>query len=385
MRKSYFIFFFLVLMFLTPAGSWAQGEESKKQWRVVPAGQIIKKDYGAFGEVVEISGTVLGDVYAVAGQIFIDGIVDGDVLALGGIVHISGVVTQDIRIAGGQVVISGEIGRNATIIATHVTFTDTAKIGGSVVVGGANVFISSSVGREVRVAGRNFTLSGAVEEDVEAAVENIRITEKAKVGGDFTYWSNQDAFIDKDASISGAIARKSPQQFTGRFQEMAAPFLHWIRPFLGLSSFFTTLIFGLLLIRFFHGYMKTAVYTLRNHTWRALTGGIFTLLVIPVLFGLLIITIVGIPLGFVLLLASSVMLYGARIFVMLLMGQIVMKRLPIGQRGAGDGVAFFAGLVIYSLLILIPVVGWIVSFAAMLFGLGAAIEAMKETYAKSKA
>ena len=95
--------------------------------------------------------------------------------------------------------------------------------------------------------------------------------------------------------------------------------------------------------------------------------------------------VVGIRLGCLVLRAFGGRCYGARIFVIRLMGQIVMKRLSTGQKAPGDGVAFFAGLVIYSLLILIPVVGWIVSFAAMLFGLGAAIEAMKETYAKSKA
>ncbi len=361
----------------------ATGEE--RGWKIVAEGEVVNQDYGAVAEVVRISGTVLGDVYAVGGQIFIDGLVDGDVLALGGVVHIAGEVTQNVRAAGGEVVVSGTIGRNATIVGMNVTFTDEARVQGGVVIGGANVFLSSPVGKEARIAGRNFTLANTVAGDVEAAVENIGLTGKARIEGDFTYWSNKAAQIDEEAVVLGVQERKSPQQLTGRVGKIMEPATRWVKPILGILSFFTTLLFGLLFIRFFPGFSRTTVRTLQIAKWRSLTTGITALLIIPLLFGILIITIVGIPLGFLLLLVSSLLLYGSRIFVMLLLGKFLLGRLSARENGEmGQGLAFFLGLAVYSLLVLIPVVGWFVSLGAMLFGLGAAAETVKEIYVKPK-
>jgi len=351
----------------------------------VAEGEVVDQDYGAVAEVVRISGTVLGDVYAVGGQVFIDGRVEGDLLALGGVVHIAGEVTQNVRAAGGEVVVSGTIGRNATIAGVNVTFTDEARVQGGVVIGGANVFLSSPVGKEVRVAGRNFTLANVVAGDVEAAVENIGLTGRARIEGDFTYWSNKEAQIDEGAVVLGVQERKSPQQLTGRVGKIIEPATRWVKPVLGLSSFFTTLLLGFLLIRFFPGFSRATVHTLQAAKWRSLTTGITALLFIPLLFGILIITIVGIPLGFLLLFVSSLLLYTSRIFVMLFLGQFLLDRFSVRKnREERQGLAFVLGLAVYSLLILIPVVGWLVSFGAMLFGLGAAAETVKEIYVKPK-
>jgi len=119
------------------------------------------------------------------------------------------------------------------------------------------------------------------------------------------------------------------------------------------------------------------VDTLSSRRWRSFTTGITTLLIIPILFGLLIITIVGIPLGLILLTFSSFILYVARIFVMIAIGTFILKR--FGKSGEGFW-TFVIGLVVYSLLVLIPFIGWIISFLAALFGVGAAIQAFKDQY-----
>jgi hypothetical protein len=48
---------------------------------MLPASQVAAADYFAFGELVEISGTVNGDLYALGGAVFIDGRINGDVIA----------------------------------------------------------------------------------------------------------------------------------------------------------------------------------------------------------------------------------------------------------------------------------------------------------------
>jgi len=370
----------LLLAFAIPIAASAQLELESEERKIVPEGVVISEDYAVAGETVEISGTIKGDTYVAGGQIFINGTIDGDLLAIGGTITISGSVTQNVRVIGGQVLVSGTIGRNVTIAAMNANFTDSAEVKGGIVVGGSNVLIAGSVDKDAKIAGRTLNITGSIEEDVEAAVETIRLTSDAEIGGDFTYWSNREAFIDESASVSGTLKRKSPQELPGKLGGAVTSVQSLLKPFLEVVSFFTTFILGVALFRFFPSYSEAVVDTLRRRRWRSLTSGITALLLIPLLFGLLIITIVGIPLGFVLLFISSLILYTARIFVMLLIGRLLIDLL----RGkSGLILAFFVGLLVYTLLVQIPVVGWAVSFLAALFGVGAAVQTLKERVQKS--
>jgi hypothetical protein len=225
------------------------------------------------------------------------------------------------------------------------------------------------------VASRNFTGSNAVAGNLEVASENVRLTQGAKVGGQFTYWSNQEALVAPGVLVEGAIQRKAPAQLLGGAGELVSSAQRFLKPLLGVVSFFSTFILGLLLLYLFPRYTQQSVQTLRKRPLHSVMHGVSALLVIPLAFGLLIITIVGIPLGFLLLFVSSVILYVARIFVMMLVGQLLLERVGWGQRKA---VAFLVGLVLYAALGMVPVISWPVSFLAVLFGLGAAVHAAKD-------
>lgn len=365
------------LLFAGQNNNTQRGEERK----IVAAGEVLNRDYVAAGETIEIAGTVNGDVYIAGGQILINGEINGDLLAIGATISISGKVSQNVRVIGGQVIISGEIGRNVSIGGINIELTNAADIQGGVVIGGANIFLASPIEKDVRVGGRNLTIGNAINGNIEAAVESVRLTSEAAIAGDFTYWSNKEASLDKDAKIEGAITRKAPQGFFIFGGKLVSDFFQAMQPFFAFLSLITTLVLGFLFIRFFPAYTRAVVDTLSSRRWRSFTTGITTLVIIPILFGLLIITIVGIPLGLILLTLSSFILYVARIFVIIAIGTFILKRL---SKTGGDFLAFLIGLIVYSVLVLIPIIGWIVPFFSALFGLGAAVQTFKDLYVRKK-
>src|SRR5579884_3666105 len=85
------------------AGQPRSEERCDKRIVTLPADEVVNEDYFAWGYVVEILGTVHGDVYAAEGEIRMAGTVDGDLLAAGGKVRMEGKVSQNARIAGGEV------------------------------------------------------------------------------------------------------------------------------------------------------------------------------------------------------------------------------------------------------------------------------------------
>ena len=358
--------------------AYAQQEGERK---VVPFGQIIEGDYVAAGDTVEISGVVKGDAYVAGGQVLVNGTIEGDLLVVGGAVSIAGQVEQNVRAAGWQVIISGNVGRNVTVGGMNVEVTKEADLQGNFVAGAANTVLNGPVAKSVKIAGRNLTMSNKVQGDVEAAVDIIRLASGADLQGNFTYWSNREVSFEEGIQVRGTVTRKAGQGFGGYAEQVSDSVSSFLKPFLGITSFLSSLVLGALLIQLFPNFTRQTIFALREKKWRCLSNGLLALLLIPIIFGVFIITIVGIPLGIMLLFFSSLLLYIARIFVMLWVGMLITEKLG---KNISDMWAFVIGLIVYSVLVQVPVIGWVVPSVAAILGLGAIVSRLKETYFANK-
>ncbi|HZX49847.1 MAG TPA: hypothetical protein VFE94_01690 [Candidatus Paceibacterota bacterium] len=382
MKEKFCIAIIAIGVLFSPLLAATKNSSDEEGRKLVPSDMVITEDFGVAGETVEIAGTIQGDAYVAGAQVFVNGVIEGDLIVVGGTITITGKVTQNVRAMGGQVVIAGEVGRNVTAAGMNVTFADSAKVLGGIVVAAANVHLAAPVQKEARIAGRTLTLDNAIEGDLEAAVDTIRFTSNAKVGGDFTYWSNREPLIAQGATIEGNTIKESPAELAAPITEVLSPIQPFIKPFLGLTSFVTTLILGWIFLHFFPGFTKGTVATLKTRKIKSLTTGVTVLLLLPLLVGLLILTIVGIPLGLVLLLVSSLVLYVARIFAMILFGNIILQYFDGKENGM---LAFLIGLVLYSVFSFFPIVGWAISLGAVVFGLGAMVQTLRDQRAKKPA
>ncbi len=378
------IFIALASLFIGPAAAQIESSMEPKEGKIMilPAGKVINKDYFAYGERVEISGTVNGDVYAAGGQILVDGKINGDLLAAGGKVNIAGTVSQDVRIAGGQITINGKIGRNLTVAGGNVELTHPATIRGGVVAAGGSIGLAAPVGNDVKIAAGNLTVSNTINGNLEAVSGKIRLTSKAVVNGDLVYWSDHTASIDESAKVTGAVTQKIPAEI---FRPSAKKMLGVIGGFIlfvKIISFISTLILGLLFIYFFPKYNQATVSTINSRPLASLGSGFLVLFLTPAIILFLVITVVGIPLALILSAAYFIGIYLVRIFAIFWIGVTLFEWL--GKR-VGEGWALVIGLVVYSFLTLIPFIGGLVALFVILFGLGAAVLADRELYLAARA
>jgi hypothetical protein len=98
--------------------------------------------------------------------------------------------------------------------------------------------------------------------------------------------------------------------------------------------------------------------------------GFLALIVVPIAALILCFFIVTIPISLTAILLFLLGLYLAKVFVGLSIGRWLFGRFKWGEN---DFLALFVGLLVLMLLALIPVIGWLVRFLYVLFGLGAAI------------
>lgn len=85
----------------------------------------------------------------------------------------------------------------------------------------------------------------------------------------------------------------------------------------------------------------------------------------------------GAPIGLILAASYVILLYWGRIFVATWIGEAIFGLFRAGPR---PGWAFLLGLVVYYLLALIPLVGWLVVMLVVVLGLGAELIGRKELY-----
>ncbi|MCS6327190.1 MAG: hypothetical protein H8K06_08910 [Nitrospira sp.] len=367
----------LVLLICAPSpAAFADDAVSRSPWgdrAVLRAGQVVQGDYFAFGPHVQISGIVNGDLYAAGGDVMIDGVVNGDVIVAGAKVILSGTVAQDARVIGAQVTVSGTIGRNATLAGVDLHLTETAKVRENLIAGGGHVQLEGPIGRDARVGAWRATLSNEIERDLIVAAESVRLTSKASVGGRLRYWGDAAPSIDEEATVRGPITRRPLPE--GWSVERARQGIIGARVLAAVVGFLSTLILGLILLRVYPVFSHRVTTTIRDRPGASLGVGTAVLLVTPIAAASLVVTLLALPGGVVLLAMYGVTVYLARIYTMMYIGQRLLR-----HRDESSSLAkpFMVGLVVYSLLSLVPVVGGLVTLGAVLFGLGALLITKKD-------
>ena len=361
---------------LGPGLIWAEESSEHAEWQkrvVLSAGQEVQGDYFAFGPHVEISGTVHGDVYAAGAEVLVDGVVDGDLIVAGGEVRVSGEVRQDVRLAGGTVTLSGKIHRNATIAGGDVHLTDSSLVDGSAVMGAGNLLLGGSIDGDVRLGAGNVTLSKTIGGDLAVAASALRLTSRASVGKNVRYWSDDEPSIDEGATVHGTVTRHPvPEVFKGKEIRRGVAGMKF---FAGMVSLASTLLLGLLLLRIYPVFTANAVTTIQERPWITLGVGGAVLVGTPLAIFLCMATVLGIPIGLMLAAMYIVTIYLGRVFIILWLGQRLMRFVSDSSSAAR---AFVTGLVAYFVLSLVPVVGGLLTMLTMVIGLGSILITKKE-------
>ena len=216
-------------------------------------------------------------------------------------------------------------------------------------------------------------MTSHIERDLAVVADRVRLTSKAIVGGKLRYWGETAPVIDEEATVRGAIIR-CPLP-AGWSLENARRGLFGLRVIATIVSFLSTLIVGLVLLRVYPIFTRRVTTTMRERPAAALGWGTVALVVIPIVAVSFLVTLFALPVGVILLALYVPTVYLARIYAITCLGQFLFRRQSDSPSLAGT---FVAGLVLYSLLSLIPVVGGLLTLLVILFGLGALLMTKKE-------
>jgi cytoskeletal protein CcmA (bactofilin family) len=259
-------------------------------------------------------------------------------------------ITGDIHVARGEVV-DGQVATFDGSVRVDGTVTD------YVLVGEGDLVVTGRVTRGVVVLHGNARISGRVGGDVVALSGSVTVTRDGSVGGDVV--SRRDPQIAR-GTVEGEVRRVDLRAlFTGLIIGTLA--------YLWLAVTISMALLGLVFVGLLPRAADTAAAAGKRISasfgWGALIG-----IVGPMAAVLVLVSILGIPLGLTMLSALNVLAPIGYVTTALIIGRLWVKGRTNGARMG----AFFAGFGILRLLALIPGLGFLVWFVACIYGLGAA-------------
>jgi cytoskeletal protein CcmA (bactofilin family) len=332
----------------------------------IGSADTIEDDLYAFGSNISINGTIHGDLIAAGNNISVDGTVTGDVIAAGNTVAIRGQVGGSVRAAASSVVLDGKVANDLVAAGNELTILGNGRVGRDVLVGATNTTVSGQIGRDLQVGGTTVKIDGPVGGNVTGTVERLQITDRGTVGGSLKYTSKNEAQIANASSVKGSIERQTPDD--GRaplFTGTAALVVEWLKGLIGL------LILGILVVFFFPGFSRRAGEALVHSPWLTLAIGALVLIGLPILsivFFAVGALIGGWWIGFVVLALFGVALALSIPVAAVGVGGALLR---IARRPVPVWLALLIGLVVLLLVGLVPILGGLVIFCALLFGMGA--------------
>ena len=333
------------------------------------------------------SETAAGNLYIAGGNVLSAGKIDGELVAAGGIVLVNGPVLGDLFVGGGNItvlsdvsgnlragggttIINGKVGGDALVGGGQTTISG-AGVGGDVIWAGGTLRIEAPVKGNLQLAGKQVVIDAPVQGSVTFRGGTLTLGKNTVINGDLDYTAQQVATIESGAVVKGAT------NFTPEKKVPSAPSVAVIA---GIVSFFifwkflSLLLLALILGLFFSRFTRTVVRTAMDSPLLEMGRGLVVLIVLPVVSVMLLFTLIGIPLGILGLISYVALLLVASALAAITTGSLVHKWYYKAAEYKVSWQIILLGVVVYTIVGLIPFLGALYKFLLILLALGAIVK-----------
>jgi len=326
--------------------------------------EVINGTLYAGGGDLKMQGTVQGDLMCAGQTIEITGTVEGDVLCAGQNITISGTVLGDVRAVGQVVTLKGKVHGSASLLGQNVDIQSTANIGRDATVLSQQTNVGGTVGRDVEVLSGTFGTTAKIGRDLDVTGETITLDAGAAIGGMFMYVSQNDATVQ--GTVAGKTEHKYPESTQTDAAEWVSPAAYVSSVVIGFSSF---LLVGVVLLAGVPRLMRATSNAIKTAPLITLGAGFIGLIMPPFLAIMAFVTIIGIPLGITVFLGWIISLLTGLVFTAHTLGQLIVAKLR-WQESWQQFASLVLGLFALFLVALIPYVGGLIMFIAVVWGVG---------------
>jgi hypothetical protein len=236
------------------------------------------------------------------------------------------------------------------------------------------VELEGTVKGYVHAAGGRVFIDGTVDGDVEARSQSVELGPNARINGKLRYASRREPARDAAAQVAGGVEAmplmgRSPTPGERRAVARTGRWL-WTA---GL------VLTAIALVAALPGFTTRVAATLRTRAGTSLLMGFVALVCIPAGAIVLLVTVIGIPLALIAVLLYLVLLLVGYTMTGVALGDWVLARWRAADaaRVGWRVLAAAAAVLLIALLGRVPWIGGLVSFVALIAGLGAIVMQMR--------
>ncbi len=364
-----FLIFSAILISCLPITVSASVFYSKDRY-VVAAGDTIDDDIYMAGSEGLFKGLITGDIIVVAKDYTMSGEVRGSVNSGSQSATITGVIGNSARIFAQRVYIDGDIGGNLLAFGEDLDITENSRIGKDATVFGSEISIAGIIGGNLRADGGQIVISGKIEGDITLEANKISIVAPAEITGDIVYKSKKEIRIEEDVIVGGEIEWREIDEVEKVSDGDG------IGTVFRILLFLASLVTGLFIIGLSNRHCRLATEHIIQKSVVSLGVGFVAFCVIPVAIVALTVLIIGIPAAIIMLFAYTVFFYIAKIYVAIAIGRLGIRAFKKDIEPK-QGWSLLFGLILLTILFMIPVLGWIIYFAVVFWGLGGILLAVR--------
>jgi hypothetical protein len=272
-------------------------------------------------------------------------------------------------LAGGNVDIDQPVEGNLYVAGGTVSIT--APVGGNARIAGGDVSVKASIGGKLAVAAGNVTLDGPVTGDVTVSGGTLELGPNARIGGKLDFRGGH-LEQDPEATVAGGVTRRHRAE--RRWD--AGPFKgNWV-----VRGMWTI---GLMLLAAviagaLPGHARRMQDELRTRPWLAALFGMMALIFIPIAAVIVMITVIGIPLGLLAILGYAALLLVGYVATSVLVSGLLLERY---KSDAAARTAWRVGAAVLAMLVIstlahAPYVGKFIGLTVLVMGVGAIVGAV---------
>lgn len=342
--------------------------------------QVVSSSLFTAGSSITIDGLVQGDVFCAGQNITINGTVDGDVFCAGQSIVINGSVGGSVRAAGNSIGINGKVAHNVMVATAVLNIAPEATIGWDLQFASAAADIRGKINRDVDGAGASTVLGGNIGRNVYLVLDDNRqknnndpkttltISKGAVINGNVTYLAKTDANIEEGSMIKGSIEKKN-LNLADKKIDKKNHVIGWLWSI--VFSIFAAIAFGLIIVSWLKKPVEEITDLMITKPWASLGLGFIVLFLTPIAAVIIMITMIGLPIGLTVLGLWILLMYPAKILVAIMLGKKITDKCRLLKRYKGSLMAaMIVGVIVAWLIFSVPVIGWFLCFIAILWGLG---------------
>jgi hypothetical protein len=315
------------------------------------------------------------DLLIAAKNVVIDGVVNGDVFVGAETVTITGKIYGNLHLGSGSVVLQGaQISGNAYVGSGHIS-VNKSVINGSLFVGAGNISLDQDtfIKGSLFAGAGDITIDSQIGRNLYLGAGLASINDNTKIGMNLYYTydsSSNNIKISDKAVISGEIVKKVFEKPTKLDNKIVSNNFKIFKSITSLYWFISALIIGLLYLRFFKKHFIESSSIVSKNFWKSFGIGLLIIITVIPASLLLLITVIGIPLIKVIIVLITLFVYLSRFIVSLALGQWMAIKFKWNKKMSNYWL-FVIGLVVISVLKVVPVLGFFTTLVVVAVGLGA--------------